>query len=143
VVSSLLFSGSLHLFFTFASFLTDNVFKVITFLCCFYQLLFCCFIFLALPFVLGSLSLMSLSTPDRIYMFDILMLKHSAFQEHSEIISTILQLFSSVAEPKIFLSAPSPLSCKTNYGSGSASALDPAPTLIYVVFILKIFVFTF
>jgi hypothetical protein len=44
--------------------------------------------FLALLFVLGSLSLVSLSTPDRIYMFDILVLKHSAFQEHSEIVST-------------------------------------------------------
>ncbi len=36
-----------------------------------------------------ALSLVSLSTPDRIYMFDILVLKHSAFQEHSEIVSTI------------------------------------------------------
>jgi hypothetical protein len=42
---------------------------------------------------------MTLSTPDRIYMFDILVLKHSAFQEHSETVSTILQLLSSVAEP--------------------------------------------
>jgi hypothetical protein len=50
-------------------------------------------------FCLGSLSLVSLSTPDRIYMFDILVLKQSAFQEHSEIVSTILKLFSSVAEP--------------------------------------------
>jgi hypothetical protein len=46
--------------------------------------------FVSSPIGVGSLSLVSLSTPDRIYMFDILLLKHSAFQEHSEIAPTIL-----------------------------------------------------